>query len=225
MKASLFHFLTILVCALAILSVRVEAQDDPAPGDVQDSEGLDDYTCEADPGFEFLCDDNLTDDEQKFNEIFDNIPKEDPDAPQGQKRRSYPLLFKRDCNLSDVKDYFKAYWDNLKLIFKGQFGLGIFNQLKNSGSWCEKDCWVVKLVLKALAIMSGGRSNLICDCLYPIVKLKDTYDNLACATDTQPVNTIINGCTAKLGKQLKKSLKRQQKVLTSAGKAACAAQN
>jgi len=215
MKATLLHSLALFVCILVVLSVQVQAQYDECA----------DPDCLADSDCAFFCNDSMDDLNKMFDNAVDGIPAEDPNAtPQSPHRRSYLYLRKREeCGFTAIKNYFKTYWDNLKLIFQGNFGEGIFNQLKNSGSWCESTCWYAKTVKIALKAATLGRSDRICDCVYPVIKLYDTYDKLSCGVDTQAVDEVIKGCVGKLGKTMKTQLKKAQVAFASQNAMACKA--
>ncbi len=100
------------------------------------------------------------------------------------------------------------YWHNLKLIFSGKFGEGIFNQLKNSGSWCEKDNWIVKAVKAAINAMSGGALTGICDCLYPIIKKYPTYQDLFHDVSGKGFSKVLEQCPANFKDQIKEAIKK-----------------
>ncbi|KAF9575769.1 hypothetical protein EC968_001556 [Mortierella alpina] len=112
-----------------------------------------------------------------------------------------------------IKDYFVNYWHNLKLIFSGNFSEGIFNQLKNSGSWCEKDNAIVKAIKDGIAKLSGGALDEICDCLYPIVKNSDDFKNLGTTVlkGGSASKSLLKDCSATLGKRIKGAIKKNGK--------------
>ncbi|KAF9954842.1 hypothetical protein BGZ72_004242 [Mortierella alpina] len=122
-------------------------------------------------------------------------------------------LARRASIFTEIKDYFVNYWNNLKLILSGNFSEGIFNQLKNSGSWCEKDNWIVKAVKAGINKLSGGALNEICGCLYPMVKNNDNFQGLVSnVIGGKGTSDTLQGCSASLKNRIKGAIKKNGKA-------------
>ncbi|KAF9930046.1 hypothetical protein BGZ67_006002 [Mortierella alpina] len=196
MKFSLFHFFTLLACVIAVFCVGAEAKKASA-------------ACQPGSELELFCTKSSAELDLMLEEIFEAIPFEEPGQEMGttaERRRQG--LARRASIFTEIKDYFMNYWHNLKLIFSGKFGEGIFKQLKNSGSWCEKDNWIVKAVKGAINAMSGGALTGICDCLYPIIKKYDTYQDLFHDISGKGFTKVLEQCPASFKDQIREAIKK-----------------
>ncbi|KAH7033851.1 hypothetical protein BKA57DRAFT_510585 [Linnemannia elongata] len=229
MKFTLFQGLFVLVCALMVLSTGVHAQDTPAQDTpaqdtpAQDTPAQDTNAQEICQLFEIFCDESDVQLDNDFDTMFDQlqIPTDDPDAdttPAPARRRSYPVMVKRSI-IGDVKSYFKTYWEALGKIFKGEFAEGIFLQMKNSGSWCEKNNWVVKAVKAGIDKLTKGAISGICDCLYPMVKQYESFDKLKADVGNSGLTQVLSKCPDNLRKQIQNSLKKNGGTTKTGGKA------
>jgi hypothetical protein len=213
MKFSLFNSFAVLVCAFTVVGcTQVEAKKDSI-GRPRQAHGQ----CIADPGMEMFCDPSQKQMKQ-LNKIFDDvyakIPSKTLNAHQNagmtgaeRRRMNAIALAKTQGLFTDIKDYFVTYWSSLKLIFQGQFGEGIFKQLKNAGSWCEKDNWIVKAIKAGINVLSGGALSSICDCVYPLIKSYDNYHQLVADVEARGLVEILGKCTDGLRKLIKDALK------------------
>ncbi|KAG0202779.1 hypothetical protein BGX28_004789 [Mortierella sp. GBA30] len=206
MKFSLFHIFTLLACVLAVLCVRADAKKSSVV---------------CDPSLKLFCDKSTAQLDLMLEQVFETIPFEEPGKQMGttaSRRRQVQGLARRSSIFVEIKEYFTNYWHNLKLIFSGHFGEGIFNQLKNSGSWCEKDNWIVKAVKAAINSMSGGALVGICDCLYPMISKYDTYQQLFGDITSKGFGEILDRCPANIRKQLTDTIKKTGEGLIKKGK-------
>ncbi|KAF9348752.1 hypothetical protein BGX26_012861 [Mortierella sp. AD094] len=195
MKLSLFHYFALLACAFAVLCVQVDARTDK-------------NKCLAKGDLKVFCDDTDVQFEKMLDSVFSNAIQK-----QNGGRRGTTAELRRQSHakmgiFSDIKDYFVTYWESLKLIFTGNFGEGIFKQLKNAGSWCEKDNWIVKAVKLAINSLSGGALSGICDCLYPIIKSYDNFDKLVGDLDYNHLVGMMDKCPKNMKDQLFGALKK-----------------
>ncbi|KAF9285803.1 hypothetical protein BGZ68_003546 [Mortierella alpina] len=196
MKFSLFQIFTLLACMIAVICVGAEAKKASV-------------ACQPDSDLELFCTKTSAELDLMLEEIFETIPFEEPGHEMGttaERRRQG--LARRASIFTEIKDYFMNYWHNLKLIFSGKFGEGIFNQLKNSGSWCEKDNWIVKAVKAGINTLSGGALDDICGCLYPMVKNSDNFRNLVSKV-TSGDSSILQGCSASLAGRIKGAFQKK----------------
>ncbi|KAF9954030.1 hypothetical protein BGZ70_010686 [Mortierella alpina] len=196
MKFSLFHFFTLVACVIAVFCVGAEAKKASV-------------ACQPGSDLELFCTKTSAELDLMLEEVFETIPFEEPGREMGttaERRRQG--LARRASIFTEIKDYFMNYWHNLKLIFSGKFGEGIFKQLKNSGSWCEKDNWIVKAVKGAINAMSGGALTGICDCLYPIIKKYDTYQDLFHDISGKGFSNVLAQCPANFKDQIKEAIKK-----------------
>ncbi|KAF9342981.1 hypothetical protein BGX26_006474 [Mortierella sp. AD094] len=227
MKLSLFHYLAILACILAVMCVQVNAEDPPppssdTPGTTGDDpqQGVDECIWDFDDD-KFFCQDSDEQLMQIIDDIIAEAEKEStPDGdelggqdqgapgPSGMTTAARRRALYRRGIVGDVKNYFETYWKALKLIFKGEFAEGIFMQMKNSGSWCDSDKWIVKVIKKAIDKLSSGAITGICDCLYPMVKGYDTFNDLKNNVDTDGLSTVLQKCSQTMRKQIVGSLKK-----------------
>ncbi|OAQ24992.1 hypothetical protein K457DRAFT_1880007 [Linnemannia elongata AG-77] len=221
MKFTLFQGLTIFACALMVLSVGIHAQGPSETSETQDMA----LPCDSD--LAIFCSETDSQLETDFDTMLAGLPTEDPDAGNADagnadaapaRRRSYPVMVKRDL-IDDVKNYFKTYWKALTLIAKGEFGEGIFLQLKNSGSWCENSNWFVKAIKAGISKLSGGGLTAICECLYPMVKQYESYDKLKSDVNANDLTTVLSKCSDNLRKQIKDTLKKAGSITKPGGKA------
>lgn len=195
MKIAAILFLTLLFNVFVVLGAK---QAKPQAG------------CLADPGLEMFCTESASDLSKLFDDIIATTPNKRPQpAVHGAANRQDSRDLVTRGIYDDIKNYFKIYWSNIKLIAQGHFGEGIFNQLKNAGSWCDKDDWYVKAIKKALAAATLGKFNIICDCLYPVIKVADTYDSLVCKVNTKVLDDAIKGCGKNTSEQIQKVLEEQ----------------
>ncbi|KAF9947472.1 hypothetical protein BGZ72_010530 [Mortierella alpina] len=164
--------------------------------------------CQPGSDLELFCTKTSAELDLMLEEVFEAIPFEEPGQEMGttaERRRQG--LARRASIFTEIKDYFMTYWHNVKLIFSGNFSEGIFNQLKNCGSWCEKDNWIVKAVKGAINAMSGGALSGICDCLYPIIKNIDSYTDLVGALSVETFPKFFNQCPdEKFKERIKRAL-------------------
>ncbi|KAF9917226.1 hypothetical protein BX616_001608 [Lobosporangium transversale] len=213
MKSSFIQHFTIFACAIAILCIyQVEA--------ARKDHGSGKAACvAADPDLQIFCDEPQAKLNQIIEDIFADIPLTNPGSKQDNKmatatvatrrqQQRQNLLLRQNGLFSDIKNYFVSYWENLKLIFQGKFGEGIFNQLKNSGSWCEKDNWIVKAVKAGINAVSGGALTSICECLYPMIRDHKSYQDLAADVFKNGLHNVLNGCSDNFKEQIKKALKK-----------------
>lgn len=206
MKFSLFSSFAVAACALTVLcSTQVHAKKDV----------VEHVPCLADPGMEMMCDSSQNQLDQLFESVFAKIPHKIFKAHQNsgltsaeRRRKNAAALVRQQGLFSDIKEYFVNYWNNLKLIFQGRFGEGIFNQLKNSGSWCEKDNWIVKAIKAGINAISGGALSSICDCVYPVIKNHDNWQQLVAALETHGLFELLGKCTDNLKKHIEDALKK-----------------
>ncbi|KAF9352907.1 hypothetical protein BGX34_011909 [Mortierella sp. NVP85] len=216
MKFSLFNSFAILVCAFTVVGrTQVEAKKD-SPGHPRQAPGQ----CIADPGMEIFCDPSRKQLDQIFDDVFAKITyktlnaHQKPGMTSAERRRMNAIALAKTQGLfTDIKDYFVTYWDNLKLIFQGHFGEGIFRQLKNAGSWCEKDNWIVKAIKAGINVLSGGALSSICDCVYPMIKSYDNYHQLVADIEARGLVEILGKCTDSLRKHIKDALKKSGSIV------------
>ncbi|KAG0202781.1 hypothetical protein BGX28_004791 [Mortierella sp. GBA30] len=179
MKFSILSFFLLLVGLIAVLCVPVDAQESSD-------------ACDMGPDLQYLCGLTEVQMDRMLEQALENVALVDPrskDLGTTAARRRHQGLAKRNI-FSDIKDYFVTYWNSLKLIFQGKFGEGIFNQLKNSGSWCEKNNWIVKAAKAFINKLSGGGLSVICDCLYPLVQRYDSFDQLGQNIERDAVSVL-----------------------------------
>ncbi|KAF9902129.1 hypothetical protein EC991_005242, partial [Linnemannia zychae] len=240
---TLFQGLTVLACSFAVLSMGVHAEvgdvvgdvgyvvddvgnivDDVGNvvGDVVGGSTVDDLaTC--DPDIEIFCSETNDKLMADLNKALSEIPPEELNADPAAaaagpaRRRSYPVIVKRNL-FTEVGDYFKKYWEALGLIAKGEFGEGIFKQLKNAGSWCNKDDWVVKAVKKVIERLSLGGLTAICECLVPMIDQYESYDKLKEGVNADGLTDVLTGCSKNMRKQIKGALKRAGSITKIGGR-------
>ncbi|KAF9145262.1 hypothetical protein BG015_011949 [Linnemannia schmuckeri] len=218
MKFTLFQGLAILACSLAVLNVGVHAQEPCDPADPSCIESETQIPCDLD--LEIFCSDPVSQLEADFEQMLTELPTENPDeAATGApaRRRSYPAIVKRNL-IDDVKNYFKTYWKALGLIVKGEFGEGIFLQLKNSGSWCNNDNWFVKAIKKGIEKLSGGGLTAICECLVPMVDQYESFNKLKEGVGANGLTDVLKGCSENMRKQIKSALKKAGSITKVGGK-------
>ncbi|KAF9944000.1 hypothetical protein BGZ65_012841, partial [Modicella reniformis] len=166
MKLSLFNCVVALACTLTVLCTQVDAHKKQHNKDLRVQ-----VQCRADKGLEIFCNNSDQELDAIIEDVFTNIPRDDLSVQRyngatmttAERRRMNALVKAQEDLLTEIKNFFVSYWNNLKLIFKGQFGQGIFNQLKNTGAWCEKEDILVKLVKAGINAVSGGALSSICD--------------------------------------------------------------
>ncbi|KAG0006940.1 hypothetical protein BGZ65_001427 [Modicella reniformis] len=202
MKASLFQCFAFLACTIIILCTRVDAKKHV---DVQ-THSHTQPPCIADTGMEMFCDNSMAQLDRIIENVFANVPRKDLKAPQNgrsttaeRRRKNAKALAKQQGLFTDIKTYF------------GKFGEGIFKQLKNAGSWCEKDSWVVKAVKAGINTISGGALSSICECLYPMIKNYDNYHQIVADVESRGLAVILSKCTDNLKSQIKNALKKSGK--------------
>ncbi|KAI1313878.1 hypothetical protein EDD11_002413 [Mortierella claussenii] len=214
MRLSFLPYLTLLGCAIAVLctanveagsSSKVAAKHHTSAKKPSGSHALSTARCVADPELQFFCEQSQSSLNNMIQDVFANIPKHRPGSPRPSNGLD---LIRQNGLFADVKHYFVAYWDNLKLIFHGQFGEGIFNQLKNSGSWCEKDNWLVKAAKAGINMLSGGAVTGICECVYPMIRDHKSFKDLTKDVLDNGVQDVLKGCTDNFKKQIKDALKK-----------------
>ncbi|KAG0227118.1 hypothetical protein B0O80DRAFT_465341 [Mortierella sp. GBAus27b] len=213
MKFSFFNSFAVVACAVAVLCSPVHAKKDTVAQ----------VPCVADPGLEMFCDPSSHNQlDAMFQSVFDKIPqrvlnsidhRNNRGMTSAERRRQNAVALARQQGIfSDIKSYFVTYWHNLKLIFQGNFSEGIFNQLKNAGSWCEKDSWIVKAIKAGINAISGGALNNICDCVYPMVKNYRNFHELVADLEAHGLTQILGKCTNNLRKQIKGALKKSDAI-------------
>ncbi|KAF9936117.1 hypothetical protein BGZ65_002727 [Modicella reniformis] len=208
MKASLIQWFAFLACTIMVLCTQVDAKKKV---DLQVQP-----PCIADPGMEMFCEKSRAQLNRMIEDVFANVPRKGLKTLQNgitttstERNRMNAIAQAQQLGLyTDIKEYFMNYWNNLKLIFQGKFGEGIFNQLKNSGSWCEKDSWVVKAIKAGINLISGGAVTTICDCLYPMIKSYDNYHQIVADVESRGLAAILGKCTSNLKDQIMKALKK-----------------
>ncbi|KAF9163509.1 hypothetical protein BGX20_001297 [Mortierella sp. AD010] len=195
MKLSLFHYLALFACAFAVLCVQADARTNR-------------NKCLAKGDLAVFCGDT----DVKFEKMLDSAFSNAIQRRNGGRRGTTAEQRRQNASsmgiFTDVKDYFVTYWENLKLIFNGNFGEGIFRQLKNAGSWCEKDNWIVKAVKLAINSLSGGALSGICDCLYPVIKSYDNFDKLVADLDYKHIVKMMDKCPKNMRDQVVGALKK-----------------
>ncbi|KAG0270937.1 hypothetical protein BGZ95_001347, partial [Linnemannia exigua] len=215
MKLTFFQS-TVLACSLVVLTMGTHAQE-PCGTAIDTSCVMSENPIPCDISLESFCSESESQLDIDFDTMLAELPTEDPDAGATATpalRRSYPVFVKRDL-IGDVKLYFKNYYRALGMIVKGDFGEGLFLQLKNSGSWCNHDSSIVKVIKKGIEMLSGGALTAICECLVPMVDQYESYNKLkkdASATD------ILKGCSNNLSKQIKDALKKAGSITKTGGK-------
>ncbi|KAK3842413.1 MAG: hypothetical protein J3R72DRAFT_508843 [Linnemannia gamsii] len=151
-------------------------------------------------------------------------PMEDPDAPAAAaptasspaRRRSYPAIVKRAL-WDDVVNYFKNYRKALGMIVKGDFGEGLFQQLKNSGSWCNKSSWIVKAAKKIIEKRSGSGLITICECLVPMIDKHGSFNKLKDGVGAEGLTDVLKGCSDNMRNQIKTALKKSGGIVMRTG--------
>ncbi|KAG0261820.1 hypothetical protein BG011_000651 [Mortierella polycephala] len=202
MKLSLFHCFAIIACVLAVLSVHAEANNNSRKNK---------YKCVADPDLQFFCDESEVLLDEMIEDMLALVPQDRPKKQHAvqplagelgttaaRRRESQDLVSAENYLdfFTDVKTYFMNYWKNLKLIFSGRFSEGIFNQLKNSGSWCDNTSWYVKAIKAVINSYSGGALNVICDCVYPMIKKYNSFEELIADADADSLLKVLKQCPA-----------------------------
>ncbi|KAG0216806.1 hypothetical protein B0O80DRAFT_465429 [Mortierella sp. GBAus27b] len=213
MKFSIFNTIAIAACSIAVLcSTQVDAHKKKEVTRPQAKPIRIQVKC--DPGMDIFCDSPQSDLDKMMGDIYSQIPN-----PQDQfmntagmttadRRKNQMNIMKQSNLIEDVKHFFTEYVNNLKLIFQGQFDEGIFNQLKNVGSWCDMDNFVVKIVKAGLNSLSGGAVGNICDCLYPMIKNYNSFDDLVQDVKKNGIGQLLNKCTLNLGINIKDALEK-----------------
>ncbi|KAF9583691.1 hypothetical protein BGW38_008840 [Lunasporangiospora selenospora] len=224
MKFSLLQCLALLACIVALVSAASPADDNnntvsnshnkkkvkPNPKAKKPKAMV------CPPGSEIFCKHQPDDIGRMFENAFVNqlIQRENAARRGGstadrrrQPRPSNGIMKQLDI-FSDIKSYFVNYWHNIQMIFQGRFGEGIFNQLKNSGSWCEKDNWIVKAVKAVINKLSGGALTVICDCFYPMIKGYDTYQDLFSAVENKGLGEVMGKCSNNMRQQIQEALQK-----------------
>ncbi|KAG0045167.1 hypothetical protein BGZ89_005734 [Linnemannia elongata] len=224
MKFTHFQGLTIFACALMVLSVGIHAQE---PSETSEMSETQDMALPCDSELDIFCSETEDQLQTDFDTMLAGLPTEDPDAGNADagnadaapaRRRSYPVMVKRGL-IDDVKNYFKTYWKALTLISKGEFGEGIFLQMKNSGSWCENSNWFVKVIKAGISKLSGGGLTAICECLYPMVEKYESYDKLKADVNANDLTAVLSKCSDNLRKQIKNTLTKAGSITKTGGKA------
>ncbi|KAG0371624.1 hypothetical protein BGX24_001409 [Mortierella sp. AD032] len=144
---------------------------------------------------------------------------EDPDAPAAAspaRRRSCPAIVKRAL-WDDVVNYFKTYRKTLGMVVKGDFGEGVFQQLKNSGSWCNKSSWIVKAVKNIIEKRSGSGLTTICECLVPMIDKHGSFNNLKDDVGAEGLTDALKGCSDNMRNQIKTALKKSDGIVMKTG--------
>ncbi|KAG0371623.1 hypothetical protein BGX24_001408 [Mortierella sp. AD032] len=214
MKFSLFQGLTVLACSLAVLTMGVHAKascnptSDPSCVAVTSKKLI---PCE--PGLEMFCSESASQLDAELDAALAELSKK---SNFSSRDRSYPAIVKRGL-WDDVTDYFKTYWKALGMIVKGDFGEGIFLQLKNSGSWCNKSSWIVKAVKKVIEKLSGGGLTAICECLVPMVDKYDSFSKLKHGVDSEGFSDVLKGCSSNMRDQIKNALKKAGSIFKKTG--------
>ncbi|KAF9364683.1 hypothetical protein BGX34_000784 [Mortierella sp. NVP85] len=211
MKFSIFNTIAVAACAFAVLcSTQVEAKKKTQVADTKFH-----IQVECDPGMEIFCSDNESALEKMLKDIYAEVPP--PDVPHSNsigtmstaERRKYNAqLMKANGLIADIKKFFSEYVKNLRLIFKGQFGQGIFNQLKSVGAWCEYNHFVVKIIKAGLNAVSGGAVSNICDCLYPMIKSYDSFDDLVADVRKNGLGELLNKCSLNLSLSIQNAIEQ-----------------
>lgn len=201
MKFSLFNSIAIAACAFTVLcSTQVEAKKETGVVRIQ---------VKCDPGMEIFCNQPQSNLDKMLEDVYSQIPNPSQGQNRDQRRKNSVSILKQVNLIEEVKRFFTEYVNNLKLIFQGQFDEGIFNQLKNVGSWCEKEHFVVKIVKAALNSLSGGAVGNICDCLYPMIKTYDSFEDLIQDVKKNGLGELLNKCSLNLGLNIKDALEKQ----------------
>ncbi|KAG0249576.1 hypothetical protein DFQ27_009939 [Actinomortierella ambigua] len=203
MKFSCSHFL-ILAASLLVATSVVHAQE------------------ACDPFFDIFCASTDNDVDSMIDEFLATIPDPVNNATSGANNGTtdnpknataanpvYTHLYRRDgcpappkCPgrrhkkglVEDVAGYFKGYADNIKLIAHGKFGEGIFNQLKNAGSWCDNPNTFVKSVITGMNTATAGSAEKICGCIYATLKPYDNFDQFKLAVLCKGIDVLASDC-------------------------------
>lgn len=206
MKFSLFNTMAMAACAIAVLSTTTQVE-------AHKGKNISRVQIKCDAGMEVFCNQPQSDLDDILNETYAQIP--DPRKGQNtvgmtsaERRRNNVSIMRQENLIEQVKTFFTTYVNNLKLIFTGRFDEGIFGQLKNVGSWCEKDNFVVKIVKAALNSLTAGAVGNICDCLYPMIKNYNSFEELVQDVKKNGLGELLNKCTLNLGLNIKDALEK-----------------